>query len=82
MVGFTLSYFSATAKQAISRSIFYSGDSPGRDGVYSQDISPMVQLIEIGTITSTVEEVSRSVEILADVLAEYILSLNGDWTEY
>jgi len=65
-------------KPGISRSIFYSGDSPGRDGVYSQDLSPMVQLIEIGTITSTVEEVSRSVEILAEVLAEYILSLNGE----
>ena len=59
-------------KPGISRAIFRSGGE-GRDGVYSQDISPMVQLIEIGTITSTVEEVSRTASILAQVLAEYVL---------
>ena len=61
----------------ISRGIFFSGDSPDRDGVYSQDVSPTVQLIEIGTVTSTTYEVSLTVEILAEVLAEYVL-LNDD----
>ena len=58
-------------KPGISRGIFFSGGS-GRDGIYNQDISPMVQLIEVGTVESTVYEVSRTVEILAEVLAEYI----------
>lgn len=65
-------------KPGITREIFFSGDSPGRDGVYSQDISPMVHLVEVGTITSTVEEAERSIEILAEVLAEYVLALNED----
>ena len=68
-------------KPGISRGIFYSG-GPGRDGVYSQDISPMVQLIELGTITSTIEEVYHTIEILAEVLAEYVLSLHEDETPY
>ena len=63
-------------RPGISRGIFFSG-GPGRDGVYSQNISPMVQLIELGTVDSTVEEVSLTVEVLAEVLAEYISSL-GD----
>jgi len=66
-------------KPGITREIFFSGDSPGRDGVYSQDISPMVHLVEVGTITSTVEEAQRTIEILAEVVAEFISSmLNED----
>ena len=69
-------------KPGISRGIFESGGTPGRDGVYSQDISPMVQLIELGTITSSVEEVSLTVEVLADVIAEYISLSTEDEIEY
>jgi len=58
-------------KPGISRGIFFSGGS-GRDGIYSQDISPMIQLIELGTYSSTVDEVSRTIEVLAEVLAAYI----------
>ena len=65
-------------KPGISRGIFESGGSPGRDGVYSQDISPMVQLIELGTITSSIEEVSLTVEVLAEVIAEYVSLSNED----
>jgi len=61
-------------RPGISRGIFFSGGT-GRDGIYSQDISPMLQLIELGTYTSTIEEVSRTVEVLAEVLAEHILSV-------
>lgn len=61
-------------KPGISRGIFFSGGS-GRDGVYNQDISPMLQVVELGTIDSTVEEASRTVEVLAEVLADYVLSL-------
>lgn len=64
-------------RPGISRGIFFSG-GPGRDGVYSQDISPLVQLIELGTVDSTVEEASRTIEVLAEVLAEYLLSLQAD----
>jgi len=72
-----LHYMLEAQKPGISRGVFTSGGS-GRDGVYSQDISPMLQLIELGTYTSTVEEVSRTVEILAEVLAEFLTLSNGD----
>ena len=58
-------------RPGISRGIFFSGGQ-SRDGVYSQDISPMIQLIELGTYSSTVEEVNRTVAVLAEVLAEYV----------
>ena len=60
-----------TKRPGISRGIFLSGGS-GRDGVYNQDLSSMVQLVEIGTVESTKEEVSHTVEVLAEVLAEYV----------
>lgn len=59
----------------ISRGMFLSG-GVGRDGIYGQDISPRLQLIEVGTYTSTVEEVERTLEILAEVLADYLLNVN------
>jgi len=62
-------------RPGISRGVFLSGGE-GRDGIYSQDVSPMVQVIELGTVSSTVEEVNRTVEVLAEVLAEYVLLIN------
>lgn len=67
-------------KPGISRGIFFSGGS-GRDGVYNQDISPMLQVIELGTVDSIVEQASRTVEVLAEVLAEYISLSNDDGTD-
>lgn len=58
-------------KPGISRGLFFSGGA-GRDGVYSQDISPQVKLIELGTYSSTVDEATRSVAVLAEVLANYL----------
>jgi stage II sporulation protein P len=67
-------------RPGISRGIYFSGGS-GRDGVYSQDISPRGQLIELGTVDSTVEEASRTIEVLAEVLANYLSSLGEDGNE-
>jgi len=66
-----LHYLLEERKPGISRGIFRSGGS-GRDGVYSQDISPMLVVIELGTVETTVEEAERTVEVLAEVLATYL----------
>jgi len=58
-------------KPGISRSVFFSGGW-GRDGLYGQDITPMLQLIEVGTVDSTVEEMSRTIDILAEAIALYL----------
>ena len=60
-------------RPGISRGIMVSG-GPGRNGIYNQDIAPTMQLIEVGTVETTIEEAMNSMEILADVLAEYILN--------
>ena len=60
-------------RPGISRGIMPSGGI-GRDGIYNQDVASTLQLIEIGTVETTVEEAMNTMEILAIVLAEYILT--------
>lgn len=60
-------------RPGISRGIFPSV-GVGRNAVYNQDFSPKLQLIEIGSVQSTREEMVRSTQVLAEVLAEYILN--------
>lgn len=55
----------------ISRGIMVSGGI-GRNGIYNQDIAATLQLIEIGTVETTIEEAKNTMEILAEVLAEFI----------
>jgi len=45
----------------------------GQNGVYNQDVAATLQLLEIGTVETTVEEAMNTIEVLADVLATYIL---------
>jgi len=59
-------------RPGISRGIMTSS-GVGRNGIYNQDVASTLQLIEIGTVETTVEEAMNTIEILADVLAEYIL---------
>jgi len=67
-----LHYMLEEQRPGISRGIMISG-GPGRNGVYNQDIASTLQLIEIGTVETTVEEALNTMEVLADVLAAYIL---------
>jgi len=60
-------------RPGISRGIFPSYGNL-RNGVYNQDIAPTLQLIEIGSYQSTLEEAINTTEILASVIAEYILT--------
>ena len=59
-------------RPGISRGIMVS-EGFGRNGIYNQDVASTLQLIEIGTVETTIEEAMNTMEILADVLAEYIL---------
>ena len=60
-------------KPGLSRGIqIHTG--AGQNSVYNQDVASTMQLIEIGTVETTVEEAMITLEILADVLAEYILN--------
>ena len=58
-------------RPGISRGVVvHSG--PNVNGIYNQDIASTLQLFEIGTVESTVEESLNTIAILSDVLAEYI----------
>jgi len=59
-------------RPGITRAVRLSG-GPGFNGVYNQDIAPTVQLIEVGNPDTTIDEAIRSLEVLGEVLAEFIL---------
>ncbi|WLR58611.1 stage II sporulation protein P [Guptibacillus hwajinpoensis] len=43
----------------------------GVDGIYNQDISPNAMLIEIGGVDNNLEQLSRTVKAIADVVSEH-----------
>lgn len=55
---------------ALSRGVFLRG-GVGYQGVYNQDFSSKVLLIQVGGINNTIDEVNRSMKILAEVIATY-----------
>jgi stage II sporulation protein P len=44
----------------------------GVNGVYNQDISPNMMLIEVGGVDNNIEEVLNTIDALASILYEYI----------
>lgn len=50
----------------------------GVNGVYNQDFSPNTMLIELGGVDNTIEEASNTLDIISEVIAEYIKEdING-----
>ena len=45
---------------------------PGVNGLYNQDISPNMILLEIGGVDNTIEEVANTTEIMAPIIYNYI----------
>ncbi|SIQ82987.1 stage II sporulation protein P [Domibacillus enclensis] len=46
-------------------------DSHQGNGVYNQDLAPRSVILEVGGVDNTAEEISRTIEVLADVLSGY-----------
>ena len=61
----------------ISRGVRLQGGF-GVDGIYNQDVSPNLQLFEIGSYQTTVEEAENSLRVLSSVIAEYIKTYGLD----
>jgi len=55
----------------ISRGI-YKKEGPLVDGVYNQDVSDKVMLVEMGGVDNTIEEVLHSTSALASILYDYV----------
>lgn len=55
----------------ISRGIAYHGGK-GYNGIYNQDLSENVFLIEVGGKDNTKEEVENTIEIIIDAIIEYV----------
>lgn len=56
----------------LSRGVSLRGGS-GYQGVYNQDFSEYALLIQVGGIYNTIDEVNRSLKILAQVITNYIM---------
>ncbi len=61
----------------LSRGI-YKKEGQGVDGIYNQDISSNIMLIEVGGVDNNIDEVLNTTEALANILFKYI---NGDKNE-
>ncbi len=59
----------------LSRGVSLRGGT-GYHGVYNEDFSPNTLLIEVGGIENTMEEVNRTLKILAEVLNNYMEDKN------
>ena len=55
----------------ISRGIMKK-EGAGVDGIYNQDLSPQMVLVEIGGIDNTEEEVTRTISVLAEAVAKVL----------
>lgn len=66
--------------KGLSRGI-YEKQGAGVNGVYNQDISPNVILIEVGGVDNTIEEVSNSLKVVSNCLYNYLNSLKTTKTE-
>ena len=48
------------------------------DVIFNQDLSSHAILLEVGGVDNTIEEVNNTLEVIANVLKEYIIEeLNG-----
>lgn len=56
----------------LSRAVIIKERANGNNGEYNQSLSPNSMLIEVGGVDNTFEEAYRSIEVLAEVLAEKI----------
>ena len=68
---FNLSSLIESKYPGLSRGV-YKKEGPGVNGIYNQDISSNVMLIELGGVDNTISEVVNTVNALTDVLSTYI----------
>ena len=55
----------------LSRGI-YKKEGPNVNGIYNQDISPYVTLIEVGGVDNNMNEVMNTVNAISDIMAKYM----------
>ena len=68
----TLNSFLESNYKGLSRGI-YEKSGYGVNGVYNQDFDKNVMLIEVGGYENTIEEVSNSLKVIANMLKNYII---------
>jgi stage II sporulation protein P len=54
----------------ISRGVFLKSKSEG-NGIYNQDVSTKAMLVEVGGVDNNLDELERTVDVFADVLADF-----------
>jgi len=50
----------------------YKKEGPGVDGVYNQDLNSNIILLEVGGYQNTISEVNNTLELVAEIIAEYL----------
>ncbi len=55
----------------LTRGVLIKGGS-GNNGVYNQDLSPKMTLMELGSDSNTIDEVLNTIELLAPIIGEFV----------
>lgn len=55
----------------LSRGIMTKGGR-GNNGVYNQDLCPIITLLELGSEENTIDEVLNTIELIAPIMGEYV----------
>jgi len=55
----------------LTRGVLVKGGE-GNNGVYNQDLSPKLTVLEIGSDTNTIDEVLNTIELLTPIIAEFV----------
>ena len=62
---------------ALSRGI-YQKYGPGVNGIYNQDFHPNTILLEMGGQYNTIEEVSNTIDLISQTIADFIKEINNE----
>ena len=55
----------------LSRGIMTKGGK-GNNGIYNQDLSPIITLLELGSEENTIDEVLNTLDLISEIIGEYI----------
>jgi len=55
----------------LTRGVLIKGGA-GNNGIYNQDLSPKLTVLEIGSDSNTIDEVLNTIELLTPIIAEYV----------
>ena len=81
-----LHYMIEKKYEGLSRGVFEKERDNRNNGIYNQDLAENTLLIEIGGVDNTLDELYRTVDVLAEIISDYYWgdkqwkSVSNEWS--